>query len=397
MFLISQSASGLGDAVRFIALTALLVQISGSGLSAALGLVFSIVPSLVLSLFAGSVGDLLPEKTLLISLELVRSAVLMMFINCAEIPLIYGLQMILSSLDAIFNPPLRKIMANLLGEKILRGNAIFNGVSGMTNIFGSLLSAVIISRWNIKAALLTSCYLHAISAVFLLFTRTGGRHQKAPGGEKKAHTSVCSNIKNGVMYIKAKKQIREIIMANTVLCFGAVATTMAFYPYAFDVLKMTQKEWGLLMSIFYGANFIAMLLSPGLQENFKRKGLFSTYLIFIFISGIWLLYGSLETAAPVFILQLLEGSAVALCGIFLVTMQQSITERRYLATTTGISDFIASIGKTVGLGYAYTAMSLWSVRHVFVINAAVLSLYAVYKISLLLNHRGSAAIRSKSH
>ncbi|HOJ11625.1 MAG TPA: hypothetical protein PK733_13670, partial [Clostridiales bacterium] len=180
LFLLSQAFSGLGDTFKFIAITSLLVNITGSGLSAGLSLAFSIVPGILFSLFAGAIGDLLPAKFLLVVIELIRSIIGLLFINNRNLAHVYILITLLSSLDAFYNPPLRKTLVNLSSEKnnqsgekdVLPGNSLLSGTFAVTSILGSLGAGIVVSKWSVRIALLLNCYFHLVAAVLLIFLRT---------------------------------------------------------------------------------------------------------------------------------------------------------------------------------------------------------------------------------
>lgn len=381
IFLISQGISNFGDALRFIAITTLLVRITGSGLSAGIGLAFSVIPNILLSLFAGSVGDILPGKYLLIAIELVRGAVIILFINNNNIIFIYILLMVLSSLDSVYNPPLRKVMVNILGEKeVLPGNSILNGVSGITSILGSALAGILIGFWGIQSIFLINSYSHAISAALLIFIKLKKSTLKADYNKKGPYISVYKDIKSGFNYLKNMGQVREIIFASMIVCFGTISTNMAFYPFAFDVLKVTGKGWGFMMSIFYGANLCAMIISLWLNRRIKRPGMLLVYVTVLIVSAIWFFYGMIENLLVVLLMQLIEGTSLSLYSIFLISELQLITRENFMARITGINDFINGIGKTFGIVYAYAVINMFSTRQVFIMNSLILSVYTLYKL-----------------
>ena len=125
LFLISQIFSYFGDAFRFIAVTALLIKITGSGTSAGFVVICTPISSLFLSPLAGSLGDRLNEKYFLAFVNLSKSLVILAFLLSYNVSIIYMLMLVLASFDIIDNPSKKKIIARLLHSKdIMIGNSI---------------------------------------------------------------------------------------------------------------------------------------------------------------------------------------------------------------------------------------------------------------------------------
>jgi len=69
------------------------------------------------------------------------------------------------------------------------------------------------------------------------------------------------DIKNGMRYFLARPPIRNITLVNMATNLLIASINVAFYAFAFDVLKVSNSVWGIMMSLFYGANLASMSVS----------------------------------------------------------------------------------------------------------------------------------------
>jgi MFS transporter, DHA3 family, macrolide efflux protein len=379
LFLTFQSISGFGDAMRFIAVIALIVKISGSSLSAGLSLIFSVVPSVILSLLAGSFGDIVPSKSLLILIEILRSITALIFISADNLFVVYALLLALASLDAFSSPPLRKILVRILGGKeLLQGNSILNGALGLFCILGSALAGIIIGFWGLAGVFLINSYCHAASALIISLIRAGKNTSKSEKMVIKPLRPLFANLSPVFDYFKSSRRIRGMVLANTIVGFCAISINIAFYPFIFDTLNLTEKEWGFLISIFYGANLIAMMIAVRLNRRFKNSGLIIVYIPLIFVALIWSLYSVVRSFPLILLLQLIEGISISLYNIFWVSKMQLSLKESVIGRVFGINDFINSLGKVAGICFAFTIIKATSLKQVFLLNSLLLFLYALH-------------------
>ena len=51
------------------------------------------------------------------------------------------------------------------------------------------------------------------------------------------------------------------------LGFCTLSVNLAFYPFAFDMLNVTPKGWGLLITVYYGADLFAMFIAGQMEAG----------------------------------------------------------------------------------------------------------------------------------
>ena len=374
LYLCGQGALNLGESLRFIAVTVLLYKLTGSGISTALGLVFSALPSLLLSPFAGAAGDMVNEKKLLAVLDLLKAAVILPFLFRTDLTGIYVLLVLLSALDAVYGPSRRKFILRLTGkEGVLGANSLLTSVSGAAYLVGPLVAGILTDAYGPSPALAISVASCMISAAATLLVKPGGRAFGARKSKK-----VVSEISAGFDYCRSTPKVREVIYASVITGFCAIAVNMAFYPYAFDSLRVTAKGWSVMISIYYGTNLMALPVMDLLRTKSRKPG-FGLFYGGLFLTGlIWLSYAFICEFSAVLLLQFTEGTILAVCGILLSSRMQLVSDAGFLARVAGVTDVLSGGARLLAMGFAILTMRLSSFRPVFMATAALLLLFSLY-------------------
>lgn len=376
LYLCGQGALNLGESLRFIAVTVLLYKLTGSGVSTALGLVFSALPNLLLSPFAGAAGDMLDEKKLLAAVDILKAAVILPFLFRIDLTGIYVLLVLLSALDTVYGPSRRKFILRLTGKKgVLGANSLLTGASGIAYLIGPLAAGILTDAYGPSPAFAASMAACGISAAATLLVRPGG-----PAFGRRQPKDILSEMAAGFDYSRRAPKVREVIQASVITGFCAVAVNMAFYPYAFDTLKVTAKGWSLMISIYYGTNLMALPVMDFLGSKRKRPG-FRLFYGGLFLTGlIWLSYAFICGFSAVLLLQFTEGTILAVCGILLSSRMQLVSDARFLARVAGVADILSGGARLLAMGFAFLTMGLASFRPVFMATAALLLAFSLYNL-----------------
>ena len=377
-FLLSQAVSNLGDSFRFIAVTMLLLKLTGSGISTSLGLIFSILPSLVLSPFAGTVGDILPEKYLMALLDTIRGAVIILFIFKYKVEIIFLLIIVLSAIETVYSPLRRKLILHIAGKDgVLNANSILTGFSGAAFLAGPLLAGFLTEAYGTGPAFFIAGISFVFSSGLILSIKIRRENVMQKLRQK---TGFYEELSKGFSYVRNNKAVIEIVFTGIIAAFCSISMNMAFYPYAFDVLKLESKGWSLLISVYYGTNLLAMFIPFMLSKNMKLHPWKTIYAGFAITALLWALYGFTMDFTLVLLLQFIEGTVLAVCGILLSTLMQTTSKKGFVARVSGISDITAGAGKIAGMACTYAVMMLESYRSVFILNAGILLLFVVFKL-----------------
>lgn len=378
IYLSGQGISNLGDSFRFIAVTMLIYKLTGSGVTAALGLALATLPSIITSPFAGVLGDRIDERRLLVLVDLLRFLAVPLFLYMDNVIQIYLLLILLSLFDVFYGPSRKKFILGMTGRKgALNANSLLTGVSGAAFLTGPLAAGFLTdSHGPAPAILIASLCCFVSCLVTLVAGIVYGKESKVVSNSGILRYNPISELREGLRYCLASPSVRTLLIIGLVTGFCTISINLAFYPYAFDVLKVTAKGWSLMITVYYGTNLVAMLLVKYLDKIFKKREGRLFYTGLIIVSIIWAFYAFVTNYANVLLLQFIEGSVIAVCGILLSARFQIITNRGFMARVSGLNDISSNMGKLAGMGCALALASQFSFGAVFVFNSAILLIFA---------------------
>lgn len=382
ILLISQGISNLGDTFQFLSTTMLLYNISGSGLTAAFGLICAPIPSITLSAFAGVISDRFPEKYILSLINLLRGLVVILFISNTNKWAIFSLIFILQILNVLSNPPGKKIMVKLLrAEDILIGNSVNSGISGVVCLVGPFSAGMLIDTFGVDRTLKIGVILFFISAVTLLFIRIDKEIFKTFGSKiKNQKWRYLDELNKGFNYYKDNAEIREIINVTIFISFATAAVNFAFYPFALEVLKVSSKGFGFMLSIFYGSNIAAMVILIIFYKKIMKYNRLFIFIPLLAVSLAWLVYGLKEGIGIIIIMQIVEGIASSLFATILTSNMQIVTKKAFMGRMVGICDLFSNSGRLIGVFIAIAIINFYSPAVLFIIFSIVLLIYVAFKL-----------------
>lgn len=389
-FLAGQGILALGESIRFIAVTMLIYDLTGSGISAATGVALSTLPGILLSPFAGVLGDRIRNGRILILIDLVRFLVTPLFLLSVRVEHVYLLLILVSLLDVFYIPSRRKFILMLTGRKdAMRANSSLTGVNGAAYLAGPLLTGVLTDRQGYTPVILIAaacCFAASVLTLLSLSAAGEGRRFISSGRREGLEFT------NALKYCRTDHHVRELLWIGIIIGFCSLSVNLAFYPFAFDLLKVTARGWGLMITIYYGTNLIAMLLVRCCAKRIEGREAGAFYSSLAIVSLIWLGYAFTGSYAIVLMLQFTEGILIAGCGILLAARFQRIIDKDYMARISALNELLDSVGKLAGMGCMAMILRSFSFSGVFVFSSLIMALFAVIG---LVGSRWSCNIRDR--
>lgn len=375
-FLAGQGALSLGESIRFIAVIMLIYKITGSGISAATGVALSTLPGIIAAPFAGVLGDRINESRVIILIDLARFITTPLFLYAGNTEQIYLLLIITSVFDVFYGPSRRKYVLGMTGrEGALKANSQLAGVSGVAYIAGPLLAGFLIDGYGHTSAIIIASICCLVSGMMTLVSvAAGGRGLQPP---PRVYKSGMADFKEAVQYCGATPVIRELLLIDMVIGFCVISINLSFYPYAFDVLRVTAKSWSFLITVYYGTSLSAMVLVKYTGKRLKNNEGKFFYLSLGMVAAAWMLYAFTKNYTAVLVLQFAEGTLIALYGIILAARLQAAADKRYMARVSSMNDIITSAGKLAGMGCTAIVTGRFSFNGVFILSGLILMAVAV--------------------
>ena len=166
-----QVVSELGDWLNSIAIYALILKLSDSGMAMAGAMMAKLLPIVLVSPIAGVVVDRVSRKTVMIVSDLLRCVVVLGFLLVEDrdaLWLIYALVIVEISLSGFFEPARSAIIPSLVPKKdLVTANALSGSTWSVMLAFGAALGGVIVYLFGIKVAFILDSGTFILSAWFL--------------------------------------------------------------------------------------------------------------------------------------------------------------------------------------------------------------------------------------
>ncbi|HZJ58457.1 MAG TPA: MFS transporter [Clostridia bacterium] len=380
--LIGQGIMEFGDNFRLLAVTILLLETTGSGLAAGFSLVITPIVGILLSPFAGVLGDRLNGAKFLSGLYLLQGVLATLFIHKIQLHMVYTILMFFACIQIVQEPVFRKaIRDSLRGGDALVGNSLSMGMSGLSNLLGPVLGGIAVHLWDKERVLMASTLCYGTSALIVLFIKDIYRRSAVndirfrPGG-------FLNEIGDGIKYFWRMDSIRELGIAGFVLSFGTTSVSFAFYSLAFDKMGVDAKLWGFILSVFYSTRLLAMFISVIVDRRGGVKGAKTFYLPLFFTCLSWLMYGFSKNLSSVIIALIIEGTAHFLFDISLWTRLQTIAKGTLMARVFGINNIMSNTARVMGIILAFILIRFFDITVVFMVNGAIIFVYAFFKAIL---------------
>ena len=165
-----QVVSELGDWLNSIAIYALILRLSDSGMAMAGAMMAKLLPIVLVSPIAGVVVDRVSRKAVMIVSDLLRFIVVLGFLfveDQSTLWFIYALVVIEISLSGFFEPARSAIIPSLVPrEHLVTANALSGSTWSVMLAFGAALGGVIVSLFGIRVAIVIDASTLLISAWF---------------------------------------------------------------------------------------------------------------------------------------------------------------------------------------------------------------------------------------
>jgi len=166
-----QVVSELGDWLNSIAIYALILKLSDSGMAMAGAMMAKLLPIVLISPIAGVMVDRIDRKVVMISSDLLRFVVVLGFLlieDQSTLWFIYALVIIEISLSGFFEPARSAIIPSLVPkEHLVTANALSGSTWSVMLAFGAALGGVVVSLFGIRVAFIVDACTFLISAWFI--------------------------------------------------------------------------------------------------------------------------------------------------------------------------------------------------------------------------------------
>ncbi len=244
----SEAISVVGDQFQFVALSWLVISLTGSGLALGAVLIAVGVPRAILLVPFGVVADRRPSRILMLTAHIVRGVVVgaiaaLALTGSATIPLLALLGAAFGAADALYLPAQQAFLPRTLeADRLPSANALLQGTYQVASIAGPPIAGALIAITSTGVAFAVDATSFALAAIVIaMIGRPGAGVQAAIAGpaaqaspEAAAHEPFTAAIVRGIRYVLADNALRTTMLIALVLNFALNGPGMVGVPWLAD-------------------------------------------------------------------------------------------------------------------------------------------------------------------
>jgi len=256
---IAESISGIGDWITMLAIFALLVFRGGGGVTQSSGVFLcGLIPTLLLSPFAGALCDRFDRKKLMIISQLLSGVVVSGLIFVDNLYIIYALLALQAASMSIMTPARQSSIPSLVApEDLTAANAFLTQLSSLVKIFAPMLAGLILTLVSPHTAIILDVVSFALSALMLTRLKALPPLTNAENNsEQKIMSPNLTNwIKKGFtenpfwQTLKETVSLQMLFIAGFFSIFVIVGFDVLAAVFFRDALKETESFYGLAIGL----------------------------------------------------------------------------------------------------------------------------------------------------
>lgn len=282
LFSLGKLISLFGTYIYTFAIGLYVLKLTGSSLSFATTLAFSIIPMVIVNPIAGVLADKLNRKSLVVSMDILNG---MLFLGLYFFSLSYGLSLtmiyfttfIMTSFMTVFDVSMEASKPNIVSDdKLMKINSISTIIYSMSRILGPMVGGIVFAFINIELFILfngISFILSGISEAFIDFNFNGSEVNEEKEIEK---INFAEDMIQGFRYLIQKKEVVELLIIFVFLNFSMGLSISVPLPFIINnLLKLSSKYLGIIQSAFP----IGLIIGAFFVEKVSKKVLYRKLLI----------------------------------------------------------------------------------------------------------------------
>ena len=257
-----QVISELGNWVNSIALYALILQLTGSGMAMAAAMMAKLLPMVIISPFAGVVIDRMDRRTVLIASDICRCFTVLGFLiveSREDLWLVYALTLFEVALTGFFEPARSAILPSIVKKNhLVTANAISGATWSIMLTLGAALGGFVVSLFGVKVAFILDALTYLLSAWFII--KISYPNTKSEEPIKKNNSSGIKGLLEGGRYLIS----HPIVLALALLKSGMAIKggIMTLIPLFANRLLADPAAVSVAVGIMFSSRGIGSAIGP---------------------------------------------------------------------------------------------------------------------------------------
>lgn len=273
LLLQGNAVSTIGDVMYSVAIGYWVYQVTGS--SALMGIMSSIsmLVTMLLSPFCGSIVDKCNRKWLIVVIDTVQGLIMLTvgalaYMNALNIPIVLIAAFLAAFGSVFYSPSISTIMLDIIPrDDMVRGQSIHSGISSLIDLVGTAFSGAMVAFFGVPLIVVINGISNLYSAVTELFVRVPKTVQQdstvtVKGTLKDMMTAVKTILSDGCLKIFVFCAISINLLAA-----GPFALML---PFCMEK-GFTVDIYGYLVAVYSAASLIAVLILGAIKLKPKAQ------------------------------------------------------------------------------------------------------------------------------
>ncbi len=353
-----ESVSLLGDQFHVIALSWLVLGMTGSGFALGAILIAAAIPRGLFMLLGGVLSDRFPPRNLALASNIVRAA-----LTTIVAALVLGAQVqlwqlalvgvLFGTVDAVFLPAINTLVPRLVpADRLAAANAVMQGTAQLVGTVGPAIAGFAVALIGVGAAFAIDALSFAIAAGALWLVRSGAQPGHAidpaepavggtvrraadrptPGVDGAPRPSLTHALIAGAREVLGDPVMRSIVIVSTAANLAFTGPTVVGLPWLVLVhFGSNAFALGLLFAA-YGAGSLGGVLVAGSMRRPRRFG--SVVLALVLAMGFGLAAIGLAGSLPIVaLIALCVGAMNGYIDVVIIAWVQGRTDPAMLGRT----------------------------------------------------------------
>src|SRR5258707_9645061 len=268
-----QTISNLGSSVTLFALPLLVYKLTGSALDLGIAGAATFLPYLLFGLILGAWTDRVDRKLMMIGTDIARALVvasipLLAALGLLTIWWIYVVAFVHATLRICFDAGEFAAIPSLVNrDDLVTANGRIQASYSAASIVGPLLAGVLVIHVSLPLLMLIDGFSFLLSAFSLALIRISFN-----SGEKRAPTSIRTDVVEGLRYVLSHPVLRNISMMMALVNFVGSTTYAQLILFAKVRLQASDAQ----ASLLYSAGSLGVVILSLAAGQLPRRWSFST-------------------------------------------------------------------------------------------------------------------------
>jgi MFS family permease len=272
--------SQFGTYIYTFAIGLFVLKITGSGLSFASNLVFGTIPAVILYPIAGVLADRFNRKVLIVTMDILNGLLMLSLYFLSgeyglDIKMIYTTTFVMTMFTTVFGITLEASIPNMVTEKrLMTVNSFGRSIDASASIVAPMIGGLIFAFIDIRLFILINGISFIFSAVSCMIIDF---NVNCPQNKNKGKVKILDDIREGVNYIREKKEFIGVILIFVFLNFFMSFGVSVPLPFIINsTLKLSAKYFGMIQSALPLGIIIGALIVKRVSDRFEYKRMLLT-------------------------------------------------------------------------------------------------------------------------